>query len=117
MSDNSESKLFAAIAYIFSIVGIIISYLVKKDDKYVRFHVFQSLLLIIAFIIIWIVLGMFLSILSVIGLGILTAIFGILIGTLVPLGMFILILFLTYKAFIGEKYMLPVIGEHASKMA
>ena len=46
-ADISQNKLFAAICYILSMVGIIIALLAAKDSPFVQFHVRQSLKLAI----------------------------------------------------------------------
>ena len=44
-SKQDDSKLFAFLAVLLSIVGFIIALLAKKDDKYVMFYAKQSLVL------------------------------------------------------------------------
>lgn len=48
---ESDSKLFAFLAVLLSIIGFIIALVVKKEDKYVMFYAKQSLILFIAWII------------------------------------------------------------------
>jgi uncharacterized membrane protein len=110
-----DSKLFGALCYI---IGIIIPLFVlftdKKNDKFVLFHAYQSLLLSgVAF-----VLSIGLSVLAIITafLEAVSCIFGI-ISTLMVLGLFFVVLFAAYKAWTGEKYKLPIIGEYAEKYA
>ena len=46
-----DSKLFAFLVALLSIVGFVIALLVKKDDKYVMFYAKQALIVFIAFIV------------------------------------------------------------------
>ena len=46
-ADISQNKLFAAICYILSMVGIIIALLAAKESPFVQFHIRQSLKLAI----------------------------------------------------------------------
>lgn len=111
---SDESKLFGALAYVFTILSGIVVYLMKKEDPYAKFHAMQSIL----FGVVVFVLG--------IGLGIVSFIVGLipyvgwiiaLLLQLVWLGIVILWLFLMWKAYSGEKYKLPLIGAQAEKMA
>ncbi|MGB9634996.1 MAG: DUF4870 domain-containing protein, partial [Candidatus Micrarchaeia archaeon] len=43
-TDINESKLLGAIAYFLGILAIVL-YMIKKDDKFVRFHSVQSIML------------------------------------------------------------------------
>jgi uncharacterized membrane protein len=49
---QSDSRLFAFLAVLLSIVGFIIALLAKKEDKYVMFYAKQSLILFLAGIIV-----------------------------------------------------------------
>jgi uncharacterized membrane protein len=110
------SNIAGALCYLVGFVtGIIFLALEPyKRDKFIRFHAFQSIFIgvvMFAFNIVW--SRMFLGVLS---FGFFWTIFS-LIGTLVYLGFFFLWLFLMYKAYNNETFMLPVIGEMASKQA
>lgn len=48
-----QSKLMAALAYIGPLV--IVSYLVAKDNPFVKFHIKQALLLLVLWVAVWIV--------------------------------------------------------------
>ncbi len=68
---NSDSVALAFVATFFSIIGFLIVLLTKKDDKYVMFYAKQSLVIFIAWIVIWIlgfipILGWILKIIWVI---------------------------------------------------
>jgi uncharacterized membrane protein len=45
---NDDSKLFAFLAVLLSVLGFIIALLAKRDNKYVMFYAKQSLILFIA---------------------------------------------------------------------
>jgi uncharacterized membrane protein len=109
------SNLAAALAY-FVITGII--FLVVdpyKRDKFIRFHSFQAIALWVVVIVFEIVWHMFTSI-GFLALGFFFAIFG-LVGFVIWLAVLVYWLFLMYKAYNNETYMIPVIGEWALKQA
>jgi|SRR5208283_1121251 len=112
---SSDSKLFGALAYFLSIITGIVVFLVKKDDSYARFHAMQSILTGIAIIVLAIVLFIVQIILAIIP--ILGIILSLLLGFVFYLGVFILWLFLMWKAYNGEKFKLPIIGDQAEKMS
>ncbi len=108
VGSSSESNLWAALCYILSIlVPLFVLLTEKKNDKFVAFHAYQSLILTVPMVIYFIVMGVLSGVLTVVtGLG------GVCVLPLffVPL---LVHLLCGYKAFKGEKYMLPMIGSMA----
>lgn len=88
------------LSYIF-IIGIVFLF-IEKDNRFIRYHAFQSLFLAVAVFLINIVLGF----LPIIGL-----IFSFLISLLA----FAIMIFMMYQAYNGNYYKLPIIGEMAEK--
>jgi len=102
-----EANLAGALAYLLGLITGILFFAIEKENKFVRFHAMQSILFCVA----WIILGVALSVLMTIPvLGWIISILGYLI---IGLGGFILWLFIMYKAYQGEQYLLPVVGEIA----
>ena len=103
MSDN----VACALAYI-PIVGLIFLLIEPYNrNKTVRFHAFQSLFLFGVWFVFRIVLGIFLSMLW--GL--------VFLLPLVMLASAAIWIFLMYKAYTGERIVLPIIGPLAEKQA
>jgi uncharacterized membrane protein len=114
MSSNVAGLLCYILGFITGIIFLVIE--PYKNDRFVRFHAFQSIFLSavwIAFRIVWgtIFMGMFFTPLS--GLW---ALFSM-VSLLVSLAFLALWLFLLYKAYNNEKYELPFIGPLAAKQA
>ena len=107
-----DSNITALIGYIIGIVAIV-SIIIEKENKWVRFHAFQSLLYHVAFIITAVVFGVLIFITIFIS-GILTSIVGLLFF-LVWVAFFAGLIFLAFKSYKGENIKLPVIGEMAEK--
>jgi len=107
----------AALSYLFTFVTGIIFLVLEpyRRDKFVRFHAFQSIAFGIAVIVLEIVWHIIAS-LGFLSFGFFFAIIS-LISLLIWLAIFGLWLFLMYKAYNNETFMLPVIGEWASKQA
>lgn len=89
-----------AAAYLLGFVTGIILLLVEKESKFVRFHAMQSTVLFGGIFILNLALG-FIPIL------------GWLLGLLLSLGSFILWILCMWKAFQGEMYKVPKIGDIA----
>ena len=80
-----------------------------SKNRFIRFHSFQSLFYCLAAVGIQIVLGILSTILSFIGIGFVIA----LLMPLVSLAFFVVWIILVIKAFQGQKYKLPMIGDWA----
>jgi len=110
---KENDNIMAALAYVLTFISGAVIYLIEKDkpDKshFVMFHAMQSIVLGVALIIVWIPLTIILAIISFL------PVIGALITMLIQLGVLILLLFLIYKAYSGEEYHLPVIGDYAEK--
>lgn len=99
---KGNENLMAAASYLLGFVTGIIFLLLEKQSKFVRFHAMQSTILFGGIFVANIALG-FIPIL------------GWLVGLLLSLGAFILWIVLMWKAFQGEMYKVPKIGELAEK--
>jgi uncharacterized membrane protein len=114
-STGLTSNIAAALSYFF-ITGIIfLAVDPYRRDKFVRFHSFQAIAFWVAVIVLEIVWRIIASV-GFLSFGFFFAIVS-LIGLLIWLAIFVLWLFLMYKAYNNERFMLPVIGEWASKQA
>ncbi len=93
-----EKNLEALLCYLLFWVSGIVIFIIEKENRYVRFHAAQSMA---AFVILFTLLLIF-PVVPIIGL---------LLYYLLRVLIFVLWLFLMYKAFNGEEYQLPYIGE------
>jgi uncharacterized membrane protein len=114
-SVGMESNIAAALSYLVGFITGIIFLVIEpyKREPFVRFHAFQSIfysVFTIAFSIFWNIVGSVMY--SIFGL--LGSLFS-LVGVLISLGLFVFWLFLMYKAYNKERYLIPVIGEFALK--
>lgn len=101
-STGLEANVAGLLCYVFGAITGIIFLILEKENRFVRFHAFQSTITFIALV----VLNFVLTAIPIIGW---------LIGLLIaPLG-FILWIVLMVKAYQGNWFNLPVIGEIAEK--
>jgi len=97
-----NEHLMGAAAYLLGFVTGIIFLLIEKESKFVRFHAMQSTVLFGGIFIVNIALG-FIPIL------------GWLVGLLLSFAAFILWIVCMWKAFQGEMYKVPKIGDIAEQ--
>jgi uncharacterized membrane protein len=95
--------------------GWIIALVLFLIDKrsFVKFHAAQSLILSVSMIVLGVALGTFMGILHMMHIFFL----GLFLYPLLWLAIFLLLLFMMYKAYLNEKYKLPVIGDMAEGFA
>ncbi len=101
-SNGGNENLMAAASYLLGFITGVIFLLVEKDSKFVRFHAMQSTIAFGGMFVANIVLG-FIPIL------------GWLIGLILSFAAFIFWIVCMWKAFQGEMYKVPYIGDLAEK--
>jgi uncharacterized membrane protein len=108
----------AALAYLVGFITGIVFLVIEpyKRDSYVRFHAFQSIFLSVVYVAVFMVWGAISGTLFVVSLGFLWSAL-VLLWALLRLAFFLLWLFMMYKAYSNERFMLPFIGPLAAKQA
>lgn len=100
-STGLDANIAGLICYLIGPLGIIF-FVIEKDSKFVKFHGMQSFIFSVALIIIFTVLGII-------------PILGWILAGLLSIVVFGLWILLMYKAFSGDMYKLPYIGDLAEK--
>src|SRR2546429_5590659 len=123
-----DGNLAAALGYPIGILAII-SLIMEKENRFVKFHAWQALLLYAALIVVWIALVVLSIILGVIGiaasaagnaggaLGSMIRLPWSLVWLAIFLGGFVAIILAAVKAYGGNYFKLPIIGNMAEKFA
>ena len=123
-----EGNLAAALGYPIGIIAII-SLIMEKENRFVKFHAWQAILLYAALLALWIALVVLSIILGVIGIAASAAgdagsALGSIIGllwTIVWLAVFVgalaAVVLGAVKAYGGNYFKLPIIGNMAEKFA
>lgn len=115
-AEGLTSNVAGALAYVTIIPAILFLVLEPYNkDKFVRFHSFQCIFFTAA----WCVLAFALFIVSWIlaFIPILGWILGVLLWLALMLGMFGVWIFLVYKAYNNQRFLLPVLGKLAAQQA
>ncbi len=110
-SGDSQSNMYGAVAYFATLLTGVLMLLMKPEDKYVKYHAWQAILLGVVFGVLYFVALAFAAIPYV---GWIVALMAL---PLLGLAYFILWLYCMWKAYSGEKFKLPVIGDFAEKQA
>lgn len=101
-STGLEENIAALLSYVLGWITGLIFFLIEKDSKFVKFHAMQSIITFAGLMIVsWI-----LSLLPVIGW-----IISLLLGILA----LVLWIILMIKAYQGERFKLPIVGDLAEK--
>lgn len=112
-----DGNLAALLGYIIWIVALI-SVIMEKENRFVKFHAIQSLLLHATAIIVFIALIILLMILGIIlafaGMGALAGVLWLLYMVVV-VGYIVALVYSAVKAYGGLEFKLPVIGDMAEK--
>ena len=103
-STGIQPNVAALLSYLLGWITGLIFYLIEKDNKYVRFHAFQSIVVFGGLT----ALSLVLMFIPIIGWGLLPVVY------IVEL---ILWIVLMIKGYQGEKFKLPVAGDMAEKNA
>jgi uncharacterized membrane protein len=103
---NLEPNVAGALSYAFGWITGLVFFLLEKDDDFVRFHAMQSIILFGALSVVWFIGMIFWWIVPVLAW---------IVWTIVWIGTLILWIMLMIKAYQGDKWKLPVIGDLAEK--
>ncbi|MGA2070923.1 MAG: DUF4870 domain-containing protein [Candidatus Bathyarchaeia archaeon] len=113
-STGMQANVAGLLCYVLGWLTGLIFFLIEKENKFVRFHALQSMIVFGALFVLSLAMGMFMGVLAVIRLGFLIPLFSLVDGLLFLVG-FILWILLMIKAYQGEKFKLPVAGDIAEK--
>lgn len=112
---NMEPNVAAGLSYLTWVAGLIF-FLMEKQNRYVRFHAMQSMLLTAAYVAAIIVVDIVFGI-----LGAIVGLFGLIsipLTSLLGLGVFVLWLLCIINAFQGKPpFKIPFIGDYADRWA
>ncbi len=103
-----DENLEGALAYFFGILTGILFLILEKDNKFVKFHAVQSIVVSVTAIVVLTILGTILIFIPIIGW---------ILYILLYLGAFALWILLMFKAYQKEMFKLPIAGDIAAKQA
>lgn len=117
-STGLDPKLAGLLSYLFGWISGLIIFLIEKDDKTVRFHALQSIFFNVALIIVGIAMSIIIGIIAVIpGLNLALIAIVPIFYAVFWIGTLVVWILLMVRAYQGEKWKLPVIGDIAEQNA
>lgn len=122
-STGLDENIAALLSYIFGWVSGLIFFLIEKDSRLVKFHAMQSILLNVVAIVLMIaawVISMVIWIITTQLPGILAMLINLIVALVwivVTVGILIAVIMCLVKAFQGQYFKLPVIGNFAEKFS
>ena len=111
-----QPNVAALLSYVLGWLTGLIFFLIEKENKFVRFHAAQSIIVFGALFVLQIAIGIFVGIFTAIHLYFLIPVFTLLYP-LIGLVALVLWILLMVKAWQGEMFKLPIAGDMAEKMA
>jgi len=108
-SQDSNRNLVAALSYLLGFITGVVILLIEKDDKFIRFHAMQSVIVFGGLFVINMVIGLIFGSIAVIG------ILATLVNTLISIGAIIIWIVSMIKAFQGQMFKWPIAGDLAEK--
>jgi len=110
-------NLAGALSYVLGLVTGIV-FLMMSKDRFVRFHAYQSIFLTLAWVVFWIAFSVVSTVIGFVPfLRFLVAIIGLLLSLGLGLGGMALWIVLILKAYQGQQWKLPYIGDLAERYA
>jgi uncharacterized membrane protein len=113
-STGLAPNLAAALSYLFPPIGGIVLFVIEKESRFVRFHAAQAIMVGLALFAVWLVVTLVIGIVGIVPLlgGMVAALLTFAVGA----GAFLLWLVLTWRAWQGEEWQLPVLGDYARNL-
>lgn len=122
-STGLDENIAALLAYVFGWISGLVFFLIEKDSKLVRFHAMQSLMLSVSILVLCIVLWIVTFVLILIAsqlaeiMGSLVGLVATLIWLVLSVGILIAWVLCLVRAYQGQYFKLPIIGNMAEKIA
>jgi uncharacterized membrane protein len=113
-STGMQANVAGLLSYVLGWVTGLIFFLIEKENKFVRFHALQSMIVFGGLFVLNIAVGAAVGMFAAIGISFLIPVFS-LFNILLGLAAFVLWIVLMIKAYQGEKFKLPIAGDIAEK--
>ena len=115
-STGLDGNIAAALSYFFGLLSGALFFAIETESRFVKFHAMQSMLASVAAIVIYIAYTVVWMVLWRLPfLGWLAGIFGFFGWALIALGFLGVWLYCMFRAFQGDRFKLPYLGEVAEK--
>ena len=113
-STGMQANIAGLLCYVLGWISGLVFFLIEKENKFVRFHALQSIIVFGALTVLQIAIGILIGLFTAIHVYFLTPILGFLYPILGLAGL-VLWIILMVKAYQGQKFKLPIAGDIAEK--
>jgi uncharacterized membrane protein len=113
-STGLAPNVAGALAYLFPPIGGVVFFVIEKENRFVRFHAAQAIVVGIGMFAVWVAFMILSTILGVVP--ILGPLFSILLWAAIALGGFGLWLLLTFRAYLGQEWEVPMVADYARRL-
>ena len=115
-SSGLDENVAGALSYLLGPITGILFYLIEEENEFVRFHAVQSTIVFGGLVVLSLLIGVLTSIFALIPIigWIIGLVLGLVSLLLAPIGLVLWVL-LMYKAYDGDRFELPVVGEMSAK--
>jgi len=110
-STGLDQNIAGLLSYVLGPLTGLVFFLLEKENRFVRFHAMQSIVVGVASFAFWIVFSILSTILAFVP--VLGWILSAIVGMVAWLGFFVLWIVLMVKAFQGEEWEVPMLGKYA----
>lgn len=115
-STGLDVNVASALSYVLGLVSGVIFFAIETQSRVVKYHALQSMLMSVAVMVVYIVYSVLWAIMARVPLlGWVAGIFGFLGWAVLMLGFLALWIYCLVKAFNGERFKLPYLGEIAER--
>lgn len=113
-TSGMDANVAGLLCYVAGWLTGLIFFLIEKENKFVRFHAMQSIIVFGALFAVHLVLGVLISLFAAVHLGALIPLLALVSKLLMLVGLILWVL-LMIKAYQGQLFKLPVAGDLAAK--
>ena len=113
-STGMAPNVAAALSYLFPPFGGILFFLIEKESRFVRFHAAQAIVVGVGLFAAWIAFYVVAAVLNIVP--VLGALVSVVLWAALAFGGFALWLLLTFRAYQGQEWEVPMAGEYARKL-
>ena len=115
-STGLDANIAAALSYVFGLVSGVIVFAIENQSRFVKYHAMQSMLVSVAVMVVYIAYSVLWEIfIRIPVLGLVAGIVGFLGWAVLMLAFLALWVYCLVKAFNGERFKLPYLGDIAER--
>jgi uncharacterized membrane protein len=109
VAEAQENRLLAALGYPFWIVAVVVLLTSAKERPFMRYHAWQALFYGLGWVAVWIAVAVLMNV------PVLGWVVALCVSPLLWIGWLALSIYFAYRAFHGEQFSIPTVGDLARR--